>query len=276
MKRIAVLLTVHNRKDKTLNCLRGLMSQSLPKEYVLDVYMTDDGCSDGTPETVKSEFPTINIVRGDGNLFWNRGMYKAWQAASQTYDYDFYLWLNDDTVLLTKALVNLLEEATERPDSVIVGSTHSTIDPTKLTYGGHFKGRHIMPNGYLQPCQTFNGNIVLISKAIFHKIGNLDWAYRHAIGDLDYGWMVTRAGLNNYIPREFRGICDNNPKPPIWIRPEIPLKKRWKNYHSPLGYGQPGPMFHFNHKNFGLMKAVKVWIFNHIRLFFPWLWTTLK
>lgn len=274
--KIAALLTVHNRKEKTLNCLRGLIRQSLPVNYVLDVYLTNDGCTDGTEISVRDEFPTVKIVAGDGNLFWNRGMFRAWEAASKAYDYDLYLWLNDDTILLPNALYALIEESNEQPESVIVGSTHSSSDPNKLTYGGHFFGRHILPNGYLQRCQTFNGNIVLVPKSIFKLIGNLDWTYEHAIGDLDYGWMVTRAGRCNYISREFRGICDNNPRPPLWTRPDVSFVKRWRNYHSPLGYGQPGPLFHFNKKNFGMFKAVKVWTSNHIRLFFPWIWTVVK
>lgn len=270
-KTIAVLLTVHDRKLQTLACLKGLFEQSLPDGYELDVYLTDDGCTDGTPDAVREQYPQVNIIDGDGNLFWNRGMYKAWEAAAKTKDYDFYLWLNDDTVLLPGALEALLKEAEEKPDSVIVGPTHSSTDDKKLSYSGHFSGRLIYPNGYLQKCETFNGNIVLISKAIYHLIGNLDWIYQHAIGDVDYGWMVTRSGKSNYVSREFRGICDNNPRPPLWTCKDVPFKKRWKNFNSPLGYGQPGPMFHYNRKNFGLWRAVRVWTTNHIRVFFPWL-----
>lgn len=267
--KIAILLTVHNRKEKTLNCLACVFRQSLPKGYSFDVFMTDDGCTDGTPDAVKYIYPSVNIINGDGNLFWNRGMYKAWEQASRQYDYDFYLWLNDDTILFDNSLSAMLTEAGEKPDSVIVGSAHSSSDPEKLTYGGHFSGRLIKPNGYLQKCQTFNGNIVLVSRFIFRKIGNLDWTYEHAIGDIDYGWMVTHAGLSNYISKDFRGICDKNPRPPKWTNPSVPFKERWKNYHSPLGYGQPGPLFHFNKKNFGLIKAITIWTANHVRLFFP-------
>lgn len=272
MTKIAALLTVHNRKNKTLECLRRLSEQHMPEGCTLDIFMTDDGCTDGTSEAVATQFPQVNIIRGDGNLFWNRGMFRAWEAAAVNFDYDYYLWLNDDTILLQDALMSLIEEASERPGSVIVGSTHSSVDPDKLTYGGYFAGRHILPNGYLQKCQTFNGNIVLVSREVYRRIGNLDWTYEHAIGDLDYGWMVTRAGLHNYVSREFRGICDKNPYPAKWVCPDVPFKERWRNYHSPLGYCQPGQLFHFNRKNFGLFKAIKVYTSNHLRLFFPWVW----
>lgn len=272
MTTIAVLLTVFNRKTKTLACLETLYNQELPAGYDIDVYLTDDGCTDGTPEAVRDKFPEVHIIKGDGNLYWSRGMRLAWQTASTQYNYDFYLWLNDDTLLYQDAIKLLLEDSAEAPDSIIIGSTCSSDNSNLVTYGGHYAGRVITPNGYLQRCQTFNGNVVLVPQKIFQQIGNLDPVYQHAIGDLDYGWMVTRAGLYNYASKKFVAICDRNPRPPKWVCPDIPFIVRWQNFQSPLGYGQPRTFFHFNRKNFGLLKAILVWTSNHIRVFFPWIW----
>ena len=82
MKHIAVLLTVHNRKEKTLRCLHDLFVQESVEGYTIDVWLTDDGCTDGTPEVIVQRWADVHIVKGDGNLYWNRGMYTAWQAAS--------------------------------------------------------------------------------------------------------------------------------------------------------------------------------------------------
>lgn len=104
---IAVLLTVHDRKNKTLRCLENLYKQVLPNYLRLDIYLTDDGCTDGTPEAIKRQFPKVHIIKGDGNLFWNRGMYRAWEEAAKQ-DYNFYLWLNDDSYLFDGALFTLV------------------------------------------------------------------------------------------------------------------------------------------------------------------------
>ena len=79
MKHIAVLLTVHNRKEKTLRCLHDLFVQESVEGYTIDVWLTDDGCTDGTPEVIVQRWADVHIVKGDGNLYWNRGMYTAWQ-----------------------------------------------------------------------------------------------------------------------------------------------------------------------------------------------------
>ena len=71
MASIAVLMTVHNRRDKTLSCLDSLYSEDLPASITMDVYMTDDGCTDGTSDAIHAAFPAVRIIHGDGTLFWN-------------------------------------------------------------------------------------------------------------------------------------------------------------------------------------------------------------
>lgn len=47
IKTLAVLITVHNRKEKTLKCLQLLHAQLPMEGYQVDIYLTDDGCTDG-------------------------------------------------------------------------------------------------------------------------------------------------------------------------------------------------------------------------------------
>ena len=96
MMKISVLLTCHNRKEKTLICLRKLFEQDV-RNVEFDVFLVDDGCTDGTAEAVREEFPKIHIIQGDGSLFWNRGMCLAWEEARKNGAHDAVLWLNDDT-----------------------------------------------------------------------------------------------------------------------------------------------------------------------------------
>lgn len=271
MQTIAVLLTVHNRKAKTLECLQRLYAQLPLDGYQVDVYLTDDGCTDGTPEAVRQQFPQVHIIHGNGNLFWNRGMYTAWQEAAKE-DYDSYLWLNDDTLLLPNALKSLLASSQSKINQAIIVAANRAKNEEKVTYSGHNKNGKITPNGNLQSCDTFNGNCVLIPRYVYQKLGNLDWKFRHAIGDLDYGYRAKRSGIEIYVSSEYLGICDNNPKLPAWARKEIPLLKRLKNLYSPLGYAEPIPFFHYERKNFGLLTAIKHFISIHIRVLFPKLW----
>lgn len=107
--KLAVLMTCHNRKDKTMTCLSSLYKASQPIDYSIDVFLVDDGSTDGTGEAVKEKYPEVNIIKGDGSLFWNQGMRLAWNVASSRCSYDFYLWLNDDVILFEHALRELID-----------------------------------------------------------------------------------------------------------------------------------------------------------------------
>ncbi len=108
MMKISVLLTCHNRKEKTLACLRKLYEQDT-SDINVNVFLVDDGCTDGTAEAIREEFPQIHIIQGDGTLYWNRGMCLAWEESRKCGDYDAVLWLNDDTMLLPSSLKTLME-----------------------------------------------------------------------------------------------------------------------------------------------------------------------
>lgn len=229
MKTIAILLTVYNRKEKTLQCLKNLYAQLPIGGYHSDVYLTDDGCTDGTPQAVEASFPAVNIFHSTGNLFWNRGMYMAWEMAAKTQDYDYYLWLNDDSFLYEKAISQLLASCESLNNKAIIVATMRSENEERTTYGGHYRGEKITPNGTLQECETFNGNCVLIPSVIFKRIGNLDWKFRHAIGDLDYGHRARKAGFKIYSSTAYSGVCEANTKLPAWARKEIPFLKRVQN-----------------------------------------------
>lgn len=275
MKSIAVLLTVFNRKEKTLQCLKNLFRQEIPQDYSLEVYLTNDGCTDGTPDAVREQFPQVKIINGDGNLFWNRGMWTAWNVASKTKEYDFYFWLNDDTFLYNGAVVNLLQTSQKYENkAIIVGATES-LDKTHATYGGTILAKGVPEvNGRNAKCDTFNGNIVLIPKYVYNSIGNLDPYYSHSGGDTDYGFTATTRGIGIYQVGEYLGACDEHPTLSNWCNPEFPLRKRWKALHRPNGQ-PPKEIFHLESKFYGISKATFHYFTTYLHCIFPWLWCLL-
>lgn len=267
LKRLAVLLTVHNRKEKTLESLRKLFDNILNIDIM--VYLTDDGCTDGTREMVHSLYPTINIVDGDGTLFWNRGMLAAWKEASKNAA-DYFLWLNDDTLLLPDALERLLEASRKVMDNaLIVGSTYGFAK--ELTYGGRQNNRKhtiIEPDEKeMKKCQTFNGNIVLIPMHIFHVLGFNDAYFRHSFGDIEYGLRANKKGVDCYIAPGFYGFCERNNPIPIFRRKNYSLLQRLKLLYSPLGFN-PIEDFYLNTKYYPFYKSILWFIKLHLNVLF--------
>lgn len=275
MQTIAVLLTVFNRKDKTLECLKRLYTQLPLNGYQVDVYLTNDGCTDGTPEAVMKQFPKVKIINGNGNLFWNRGMYTAWQEAAKK-NYDFYLWLNDDTYVYSNMLCALLKASSLKNDkAIIVGATQS-LDGKNITYGGRLSNGKIPAlDGNLTSVQYFNGNIVLVPRYVYNKLGNLDYYFTHSKGDFDYGLRALKAGIEMYQVGECLGVCDLHESLDKWCNPKVSFVQRWKMLHRPNGM-PPKETFHFEKRHSGLITATFHYLTVHMRCLFPSLWVKLN
>ena len=72
---------------------------SVDLSFSIEVFLVDDCSTDGTSTALQIQYPSIKIIQGDGNLYWNRGMHLAWKTAAASKEFDYFLWLNDDTLL---------------------------------------------------------------------------------------------------------------------------------------------------------------------------------
>ena len=238
--KVAILLTCFNRKQQTLSCLKNAYS-SLENlaNYEFDFYLVDDGSTDGTFESVSKYFPEVNLIRGNGNLYWNQGMRLAWVTAAKTKEYNFYIWLNDDTLIDPNGMSHLFDcyfESYKDTDneSIITGACRND-NEGKFSYGGRADKGPVLPNGRIQDCKYINGNFVLIPKKIIADIGILSDDYTHGMGDFDYGLSALRNGYNLATTKRYVATCPNNIGIPIWCNPKVKLIERWKHFHSPLG-----------------------------------------
>jgi GT2 family glycosyltransferase len=274
--KIAVLLTCHNRRDKTVQCITALYSQSgLGEFFNFEVFLVDDGCTDGTAEAIKNKFSQVTIIKGNGNLFWNRGMHLAWQTAATTKEYDYYLWLNDDTFLYDNAIKYLLFE--KYPSDIVCGTTRSEKDQ-RATYGGYTnKTRKLLsPNGNYQKSDYCNGNCVLIPREVFNKLGNLDPIFHHAVGDFDYSLRARKMGIEIYVAPNYIGSCESHDFVPKWHDTSISWRRRLENLYTASSGCYPTEFFVFEKRHNGIILAMIHFISTHMRALSPKLWETFK
>ncbi len=245
-RRIAVLLTCHNRRATTLSALQCLFAQTLSPDVQLQGFVVDDGSTDGTADAVRSQFPGVTVLAGGGSLYWNRGMRLAFEQAMRD-DFDSYLWLNDDTRLYPDAIARLMATRTwllqhGHRKTVVVGSTQDPVTGA-LTYGGvlrcsrmhPFRYRLVEPGPTPRPCQTMNGNCVLVPRSVAQVVGNLSTAFTHSMGDFDYGLRCRQAGCGLWIAPGFVGTCARNPVENTWMDPRVPLHLCWRDMLGPKG-----------------------------------------
>jgi GT2 family glycosyltransferase len=244
--RLAVVLTCFNRKQKTLDCLNALISNTGLDDVKVSAVLVDDGSTDGTAEAVRQSFPWVQVVVSNGDLFWCRGMHKAFEIALHE-DHDYYLWLNDDTMLHPDAVSRLLKCAialrSEHGKSAIV--VGSTVDAKtgSISYGGEVRASalrrirflRIVPNDVAQRCDSMTGNIVLIPREVAQIVGNLDPVFEHAMGDTDYALRARQLGFGVWVGPGVFGSCGHNPTSGTYMDADLPLSRRWNQMMSRKG-----------------------------------------
>lgn len=246
---IAVLITCHNRRRKTLACLASLFAV-LPQA---DVFLTDDGCTDGTAQEIAEKFPQVHIIRADGSLFWCGGMRLAWHRALSI-GYDEYIWLNDDLVLYPFFYEEFLESRSKfGQDCIVTGLVEE--EHHRIIYGGYDRsGQLIQPSGDLQQVYLMNGNVVSVPSVVVDKIGILDSHFVHDLGDVDYGLTAQEAGIPVISTQKAVALGWPNSvcRVRLW---GSSIFGRFEQLHHPLG----SPLktnFYFRNKHFGFVHAL--------------------
>lgn len=282
MRYIAVILTVHNRLDKTVACLNAVFNQREKYSFFnVDVFLTDDGSTDDTSKILRNRFSAkpLHILSGNGNLYWNGGMINSWKAAIEHGGYDGYLWLNNDTIVLPN-LWNELEQADEYSrkqfgkGGIYVGSTKDLLTG-EFTYGGFeftnqwtLKDRFLHPNGHFQLCQCAHGNVTYISHDVVEKMGILCEQYLHGGGDHDYTYLAYKAGFPLIVLKDYVGICENDHQQGGYADfLSMSLKQRIKYLYSPLGFNLHNTLL--LQKRCFPYRYPFVWLMGYLKAFFP-------
>lgn len=238
---VAALLATHDRREQTLACLAHLDRQDAGVD--VRVALVDASSPDGTAAAVRAAHPDAVVEEVGADVHWNRGMHRAWQLALDL-EVDAWLWLNDDTMLDPTALATLLavdadhRERTGR-GAIVVGSTR---DPASgaLTYGGVVRPSPrlrplrydlVEPGAEPRPCETMNGNVVLVPRDVVEAIGILDPTYAHGMGDYDYGLRARDAGIARLVAPGTVGTCARNAPPPA----DRTVGDEWARLRRPTG-----------------------------------------
>jgi len=280
--KIAVLLTTYNRKQKTLACLQSLQDQKLPAGVKLEVFLTDDASADGTAEEVKKAYPDTHVFHGTGSLFWAGGMRFTWQQAIK-HRPDYYLLLNDDTVLDENAISILLSSSSdqlhENIPAICIGSTCDN-NSGQISYGGwklqakgRWKSSRIHSFTSYLDCDFGNANIMLVPHAVVEEIGILASHFTHSLADYDYTLKAKRAGFRVQVAPGFLGSCiDDHGR--NWKSYNTTLKERISYLKSPKGLAYKEYLYFI--KDHFPMSYPSVFVKLWMKTFFPFIWDVLK
>ena len=263
MEKIAVLMTCHNRKEHTVACIRSL-TDGAEEQAALHFVVVDAGSTDGTKEALKelaAEGFQIRHIRAPENLFWNGGMRIAMRyAAKYMKDCTYALLVNDDVVFYPGTVATLIARLTKYRTDAVVGATKDGTG--QQSYGGvrkksKYTARYelIPPSEEPEQCDTFNCNCLLLTYDCFRRMGNLDPAYVHSMGDYDYGMRLSHRGCTVINTADFVGECDDNDTSGSWRDKGLDRKKRLELKEGPKGLPRKD-WYHFVRKNYSFPAAV--------------------
>jgi GT2 family glycosyltransferase len=233
MSHVIALLACRNRRNRTIACLESLFAQDL-QGVDLEAVLVDDGSIDGTVDAVVDLSENVEVIRGDGSLYWARSMSLAEERAMVRRP-DFLLWLNDDVVLYPSAVRTLMSARDAARDArIVVGST---VDPKTglVSYGGvrridwhPLRYKLVAPvDGEAQFCDTFNGNVALVPRKVYRAVGVIDGRFAHAFADFDYGLRARALGFEVAVAGGVVGECGHNPGV-SWRAPSLSLVTRYR------------------------------------------------
>ena len=221
--KVAIVTPVHNRREITLQCLRSL-SRIRRDEFVISIYVVDDGSSDGSSAAIREEFPHVNLIRGGGDLWYTEGTNVAIRAALKD-EADYVLAINDDEVFDSDFLIYLMETAGRYPRCVVGPLLLLWDQPHRLfqtapvwsTLGGgwmHWYQQTVwtVPSNPWE-VELIVGNCVLYPASAFRDCGLMDSRRFPNFGDAEFTPRLKRAGYKLIIDPRSRVFCQPNAIP---------------------------------------------------------------
>jgi GT2 family glycosyltransferase len=212
--KVAVIIPTKSNLNLLFNCINSFISKCDKNHYT--IFIADTGSSDDEKQLIKefiiknSENVTIKLIEYS---YYNFSKINNDVVKNHVSDeFEFLLFCNNDIVLLTDVINNMLkvhkqnsrvgtvgarlyfEDNTIQHDGVFIGIKDNDIH---LTHYG-FKGYYQFSTN-VKPTVANTGALLMIRKNIFSKIGMFNERYISCLEDVELNLNCLLLGLENYM-----------------------------------------------------------------------------
>jgi GT2 family glycosyltransferase len=201
---VAALVLSYNGRRLTLDALASLERLDYP---AFEVWLIDNGSTDGTAEDVASAFPAVRQVRVEPNRGAAHGVAEGLRRALAE-DFDYLLVLNNDIEVHPDLLVELVRVAERDATIGVVGPKCYYYDAPRTIWsaGGRLRfaeaitrerGQGEDDRGQFdrdEEVDYVNGCAMLIRRAALEAAGLWDPVYFLCVEDADFCVRVKRLG----------------------------------------------------------------------------------
>lgn len=200
-KRQRVIVPCFNARTE----LHTLLEQLSRYEDVTlkEVIVVDDGSTDGTREMLQQDFPSVDILQGDGSLLWT-GAIRIGMEKALADGVDFLFWLNHDCRPDPGAFALLRETLRDPGVGCVSGYCRIAGYPEYPVNPGFKRFRPLnmhIANGELVIADGVNGNFVGFRADHVKRIGLPDAKHHPHYGDGPYTYRFSQAGLKVLVNR---------------------------------------------------------------------------
>jgi len=175
-----ILITTKNRKSD----LAAAISSALSQPCVIEVFVFDDGSTDGTSAMVKAEFPTVKLSRSEASL----GIVSARNLAIGLASGDVVITIDDDCMFGNSETVRATLDDFCSPEVGAVAIPHINVNSS----GGIHSQAPDRTRRYA--ISQFTGGACAIKKDIFVKLGGYDSNIWRQGEESDYCTRLLAAG----------------------------------------------------------------------------------
>lgn len=209
--KLSIIILTCSQRVLTLRCLLSI-SGLLERDDV-EIILVDNGSTDNTVETVRSEFPSVKIIRHESNIGVAAGRNSGLREATG----EHLMILDNDTIATPEAILTLSGRLASIPGAGLVaprlvspkGDTQSSFRPypgilSKLRNVITGKRRSSLaaaiPSTLLEPFYVI-GAAQMFTRMAYQQTGGLDERIFYGPEDADFCMAVRALGLKViYIP----------------------------------------------------------------------------
>lgn len=211
MNTYRIIIPVHNPEPKFIEFLSRL--EELNPSSLDKLIIVDDGSTNQTISNIKQKYPSVNILRGDGNLWWGGGIRVGMEYALREH-IKVAVWLNSDCLPDNGAIEKLVNIALN-PNVGAVGAWCYTRGAEKWGFNPGFKNlkpiliRELEEKEFVS-VHGLNGNFVAVNMEVVNLVG-LPRAdlFPHYM-DGPYTYQIYKMGYKLQIASEIRASLERD------------------------------------------------------------------
>ena len=197
MKKISAIIVNWNNKDVIDECIQSLLAQERTQ---IDITVSDNGSDDGSVDSIRKRFPSIQIIENGKNLGFGSAVNKGFTRARG----DYLIFLNSDLVLDSKCIGELAKflDSDSSVGGAIPKILHIDRRDTINSLGVLINYTGIAyPNllgqkdpGQIEPFESACGGIFMLRKEVYEAVGGFDEELFLYHEDHDLSWRIRLAG----------------------------------------------------------------------------------